>query len=85
MQKHIKIYFDYFHIGEQDIVTCELCKRQGRADEGGFDMHHIFGRGKGKDIISNVMLLCRACHTEAHRNLKKSYLQDIHNRYLDSF
>ena len=77
MKKHVKVYFDYFNIGEQDFVKCEVCDRQA------VDIHHIEGRGKGKDIIENLMSLCRECHIKAHKSiLGKSFLKRIHEYYL---
>ena len=82
MQKHTKIYLKYFEYGEQSIITCEACGKQGRADFGGFDIHHINGRGRGKDTIENLACLCRKCHTLAHTKLSKGDVQYIHNNYL---
>ena len=61
MQKHTKIYLDYFNYGEQDFIPCEVCGCKA------VDIHHIFGRGKGMDEMWNLMALCRRCHTRAHR------------------
>jgi hypothetical protein len=44
----------HFDLGEQDILTCECCMKQGRVDGEGFDFHHIWGRGKDKDVIQNI-------------------------------
>jgi len=83
MKKHIKVYFNHFDIGEQDLVTCECCQKEGRADGQGFDIHHINGRGKGKDIIENLMCLCRKHHSMAHESkLGKNELQLIHNYFM---
>lgn len=83
MQKHIKIYFDHFRIGEQDDIYCQACQRGGRVDKGGFDIHHIHGRGKGKNVIENLILLCRKCHKKAHDGqLNKTDLEYIHNHKL---
>lgn len=83
MQKHVKTYLDYFKIGEQENVCCEACLKEGRAEEGGFDIHHIDGRGKDKDIIENLMCLCRRCHNKAHNgDLNKSDCQLIHNYFM---
>ena len=62
MQKHVKVYMDYFGYGEQDWMPCEWCA--GKA----VDVHHLEGRGKGKDVIENLVGLCRSCHVEAHAN-----------------
>ncbi len=74
MQKHVKVYLDYFDIGEQDNISCEVCGKIGRVDKGGFDIHHILPRshGGGNDI-GNLCCLCRGCHRAAH-GLEKTYL-----------
>jgi hypothetical protein len=84
MQNYIKIYLKYFDLGDQDVIQCECCMRSGRLDNGGFDIHHIEGRGEGKDVIKNLMCLCRSCHTKVHeKNLfNKGDLQYIHNCYI---
>ena len=83
MQKHVKVYLNHFKLGEQDIISCEACPRSGRVDGSGFDIHHIDGRGKDKDVIENLMCLCRLCHKKAHATkLNKAELQLIHNYKL---
>ena len=49
MTKHYKVYAKHFDYGETDIILCEVCGRQA------VDIHHIHGRGNGKDIIENIM------------------------------
>ena len=51
MKPHVKIYFE----------KCEVCDRQA------IDIHHIEGRGKEKDVIENLMSLCREYYTRAHK------------------
>lgn len=83
MKSHIQIYLNYFDLGLQDIITCECCTKQGRVDGSGFDLHHIWGRGKDKDVIQNLMLLCRRHHEMAHNGkVTKSELQLIHNYFM---
>mgnify|MGYP006921356763 CR=1 FL=1 len=83
MQKYIKTYLDYFDLGEQDLITCEACGKQGRVDGGGFDIHHIWGRTKpDADEITNIMCLCRKHHEAAHKDISKADMQLIHNFYL---
>ena len=83
MKKHVRIYLQHFRLGDQDIISCEACPRSGRVDGSGFDIHHINGRGKGKDVIENLMCLCRKCHDKAHATkLNKDELQLIHNYTL---
>ena len=83
MTPHAKIYLDHFNIGEQDLLTCEACQKQGRADVGGFDIHHIKGRGKEMNDIKYLMCLCRKHHTMCHSGeISKSQAQYIHNFFL---
>lgn len=71
------MYMKYFDYAKQDIIFCEACGRVA------VDIHHIEGRGKGKDVIENLMALCRRCHSLAHEEkLSKSDLQYIHNNFL---
>ena len=79
MQKHTKIHFDFFDIaydpvsGWHDWVDCEVCGLEA------VDIHHIDGRGKDKDVIENLMRLCRKHHTQANiYTLPKSVLIDMH-------
>jgi len=77
MQKHTKIYMEYFGYQIAEDVSCEFCNYPA------VDIHHIHGRGIGKDIISNLMALCRTCHNRAHNELvSKSELQIIHDKFL---
>ena len=90
MQKHIKVYREYFKIGDQDPTpNCEVCNRQGN------DIHHITSRGLKtfeylhkdyNDInhILNLIALCRDCHNLAHAGTyTKNHLYKIHrNRIL---
>lgn len=60
-----------------DFIPCEVCG--GRA----VDIHHIEARGMGgskeKDVIENLMALCRACHiTYGDITEYKDYLKKIH-------
>jgi hypothetical protein len=47
---------------------------------------YIDGRGKGKDIATNIIAVCRKCHNAAHgignTYLHKDVIQQIHNEYL---
>jgi len=77
MTKHCRIYMKYFDYGEQDVILCEVCGRKA------VDVHHVNGRGKDKDVINNLMALCRDCHTKAHEGkLSKGELQYIHNCFM---
>jgi hypothetical protein len=76
MTPHAKIYLNYFELGEQDFIPCEACGVQA------VDIHHIYGRGEGRDVITNLMALCRKHHTAAHTNITKSEMQFIHNNFM---
>ena len=76
MKNYTKIYFDYFDYKVQEEVMCEGCGRPAN------DIHHIKGRGRGMDVIQNLMALCRKCHEKAHSTLSKSELQFIHNNVM---
>lgn len=79
MQKYIKVYCDYFDIKTENELICEACTRPAT------DIHHIHGRGEGKDVIKNLMALCRKCHERAHGSkdyVTKDQFQLIHNYFL---
>ena len=76
MQKYVKIYCDYFDYKTESDVLCEACGSPA------VDVHHIYGRGKGADIITNLMALCRKHHTQAHEKIPKSEMQLIHNYFM---
>jgi len=77
VQKHVKIYFDFFDFGIDDVVPDEINNTRA------VDIHHIHGRGKGKDVIENLMALNRDHHNDAHaEKLSKEVLQKIHNEYM---
>lgn len=80
MKPHTKIYLDYFGHTTADFIPCEVCEAKA------VDIHHIDSRGMGgtkKDIITNLMALCRECHT-LFGDVKsvKSQLVKIHNLHL---
>jgi len=87
MQKYVRIYLDYFDIGETDTWYCEGCMREFPINNG-LNIHHINGRGPGKDVIKNLMSLClrdNGCHTKAHSSktyVSKEEFQLIHNYFL---
>jgi hypothetical protein len=62
LKKHTQIYFRFFGYDTSDWIPCEIqsCGRQA------VDIHHIDARGMGgsktKDVIENLMALCRICH-----------------------
>jgi len=76
MKKHVKTYMDFFSLGPEDFIPCEACGAKA------VDIHHVNGRGKGKDVIENLMALCRKHHQRAHESISKSDMQYIHNSFL---
>ena len=82
MTPHCKIYFKHFGYGIDDVVPCEICGKRA------VDIHHIDGRGKDKNVIGNLMALCRDHHNAAHgigkTYLHKDVMQVIHNKYLET-
>lgn len=83
MQKHIKVYTDFFksHTG---FYACEVCGCQA------VDIHHIKRRSEfgnkikhEQDKIENLIALCRSCHEKAHANtLTKEQLTEFHLRII---
>ena len=80
MTKHCEVYFEYFGYGIDSFVPCEICGRRSN------DIHHIHGRGKGKDCVENLQALCRDHHNSAHgigkTYLHKDVLQKIHDDFM---
>jgi len=79
MQKYIQIYLDYFDYKPGEFIPCEVCKAPAE------DVHHIHGRGKGKDIINNLIAVCRDCHNKAHSSkdrMSPAEFQAIHDEFL---
>jgi predicted restriction endonuclease len=66
-------HFDYV-VPEE--IMCEACGSPS------VDIHHIYGRGEGRDVITNLMALCRKHHEKARSSITKSEMQLIHNYYL---
>ena len=69
-------YFDY---KVQEDVFCEACGSPA------VDIHHINGRGKEKDVIGNLIALCRKHHDRAHSSkdhVTPGDFQLIHNYFL---
>ena len=71
---------NHFGYGEQDFIPCEVgC---GRC----VDVHHLDGRGPGKDVIENLMGLCRDEHDKAGASPEyNEQLKQIHLNFLKDF
>ena len=89
MQKHIRVYREFFEIGDQDLCGCERCDSY----QGG-EIHHIHSRGlpgfvyeeEYYDIndILNLIYVCRVCHDLAHGGgLTKEELFVIHKKKIE--
>jgi len=79
MKKHTKVYVDHF--GWSDFYPCEVCGARA------VDIHHIHPRGMGgsktKDVIENLMALCRSCHIEyGDKKQFINFLKQKHNGTL---
>ncbi len=60
MQKHTKVYFDFFGYDQSDTIYCEMCNSVAQ------DIHHLEKRNKTKnDFIENLIGVCRDCHIKA--------------------
>jgi 5-methylcytosine-specific restriction endonuclease McrA len=78
MTPHLKVYLEYFDLIESDLY-CERCGAKAS------QIHHINGRGKDKDVIENLIALCRDCHNHAHASkeyVSKQEFQRIHDNFL---
>lgn len=81
MRKHTKIYLKEMGFDMSDFIPCEICGKRA------VDIHHIDARGMGgsknKDVIENLMALCRRHHDMyGDKRQYKQYLKDIHNELL---
>lgn len=77
MKKHVKVYMDYFGYDTSDFIACEVCGVRA------VDIHHIEARGMGgskdKDVIENLMALCRMHHDKYGDKVQfKSFLRGTH-------
>ena len=72
MKKHTKVYLDFF--GHYEFVSCEVCCRKAS------DIHHIKYRSRGgKDVIENLMGLCREHHLQyGDKKQYMEFLKGIH-------
>jgi len=86
LPKHVKVYLNYFQIGEQDTWQCEVCGRVCPINNG-LQIHHIKYRSRlGDDNIGNLCCLCVKCHTEAHNEiLKENELTEIHLKFMELY
>lgn len=78
MQKHVKIYLEYFGYGEQDIVPSEYSGKPAA------DIHHlVFRSHQGSNEITNLMALTREEHERAHNEPEfNEFLKQRHIQWL---
>lgn len=89
MQKHTKIYFDFFGVEHDPVSGWHNCKSEISGDPAD-DLHHIERRGMGgsktKDNIENLIALTREEH-EQYGDKKQhiEYLKQVHSNYIKKF
>ena len=75
MKPYIKLYLDHHNL-HGEFIPCAVCGVEST------DIHHIEPKGMGgtagKDVIENLIALCRDCHLKAHASkLSKDYLRGL--------
>ena len=80
MKPYVKLYLDY-HKLHGEFIPCMVCQSTSN------EIHHVEPKGMGgtagKDVIENLIALCRNCHEKAHKSIiSKDYLKNIINRHL---
>ena len=81
MQKHTKIYINYYDYCETDTILCEICNSVA------VDIHHLIAKGMGgsktKDYIENLIAVCRDCHNKCHASIEfNTKAKEIHKNNL---
>ena len=79
MQKHTKVYFDFFGYDESDYIPCEMCGSKA------VDIHHLERRTRNKvtnDYIENLVGLCRDCHNSCEN--EKSFNMYTRIKHLEN-
>lgn len=72
---------EYFGYTTSCFIPCEVCGAAAK------DIHHIDARGMGgskeKDVIGNLMAVCRTCHV-VYGDIKehKEYLKEVHKQKI---
>jgi len=78
--EHIRVYMEFFGYQIQEDVVCEITGQPAN------DIHHVRGRGKGKNVIRNLMALTDEKHIDCHaERIKKDEAQEIHDRFIANF
>ena len=79
MQKHTKVYLNFFGYDKGDYIPCEMC------DDKAVDIHHLERRTRNKitnDYIENLAGLCRSCHIKAESD--KSFNMYVRIQHLEN-
>jgi len=79
MQKHTKIYINFFGYDESSTILCEMCNQVA------CDIHHLERRTRNKvtnDYIENLVGLCRDCHISAESD--KSFNMYTRIKHLEN-
>jgi len=78
MKSYTKKYLDHFQYCIEDFIPCEVCGARA------VDIHHIDCRGMGntgdeKDVIENLMAVCRQCHIKfGDKKQHIDFLKNLH-------
>lgn len=88
MEKHTRVYLKFFGYGMDSFIRCEVAWYE-RKWERAVDIHHINGRGKGKDVIENLMGVSRVNHDRCAGDRKPKISKEqqaiIHKTFIDQF
>jgi len=89
MQKHTKIYFDFFDIEFDPVSGWHNCVSE-LSGLPAVDINHIECRGMGgskeKDNIENLMAMTREEHEEyGDKKQHLEYLKEMHRNYIERF
>ena len=89
MQKHTKLYFDFFNVDYDPVSGWHDCVSE-ISGEPAIDIHHIDSRGMGgsknADRIENLMALTREEHNKyGDKKQYKAFLQRAHDNYIKRF
>jgi 5-methylcytosine-specific restriction endonuclease McrA len=81
MVKYKEVYINFFDYCISEYIPCEYCSSPA------IDIHHlIFKSQGGKDVIENLIALCRDCHNKAHNEPGfNNYLKEIHANNIKRF
>lgn len=68
---------------ERDKYTCQICKKKGDY----LEPHHILFYSnfpKLRSILENGITLCKSCHIDVHKSIKRTYFLKINKRQLET-